>query len=210
MAQALKVLEQEVALVKQFEATPSIVLLNPEIRNPFIAEVWRTVEAHVPDVTTTKGRKAIASLAYDVAQTKTAITRAAKALTEEARQQINMVNAERNAIEDELQAIQDLARKPLTEWEAQQARYREAFDAEKRRADEAEAARIAEQQRIADEAAAKKAADDKRAADQRHRAKIMLAAAAALMRKHELGQELAEAIVLNIAAGNIPHGTINF
>lgn len=74
--------------------------------------------SHAPDLTTAKGRKAIASLAYKVAQSKTALDKAGKSLTDEARAQIAVVDAERRKIRDRLDALKEKVRKPLDEWEA--------------------------------------------------------------------------------------------
>lgn len=99
---------------------------------------------------------------------------------------------------------------------AQQKAHDEALAAEKRRADEADAARKAEADRIARETAAREAAekaaadaDAKRAADQEHRGKIMGAAKQAIM-GHGVGEQTARAIVLAIAAGDVPAVSIKF
>lgn len=82
-----------------------------------LAQVEAKVRAHVPDLTTARGRDAIKSLAYAVSRSKTALDDAGKKLTEDARAQIAEVNAQRKVIADRLDALRDEARKPLTEWE---------------------------------------------------------------------------------------------
>lgn len=89
--------------------------------DPLIARIEAEVRAHVPDTSTAKGREAIKSLAYKVARSKTALDDAGKALNEEARAQINQVDAARRTIRERLDALKDEARKPLTEWEAAEA-----------------------------------------------------------------------------------------
>ena len=86
--------------------------------DPIIARIEAEVRAHVPDVTTKRGRDAIASLAYRVARSKTALDDAGKALTEEQRRQISVVDAARRSMRDRLDALKDEARKPLDAWEA--------------------------------------------------------------------------------------------
>jgi len=86
--------------------------------DPLIARIEQQVRAHVPDLTTKKGRDAIKSLAYTVARSKTALDDAGKALNEEARAQIAVVDAARRRIRDKLDALRDEARKPLDDWEA--------------------------------------------------------------------------------------------
>lgn len=100
------------------ETNPVIVLTDNVRRDELFAHIRAEVDAHVPDLTTEKGRKAIASLAFKVARTKTAIDEAGKKLNEEARAQINVVDASRREIKAELDALRDKARAPLTEWEA--------------------------------------------------------------------------------------------
>lgn len=86
--------------------------------DPLIAKLEAAVRAHVPDLTTRKGRDAIKSLAYTVARSKTALDEAGKQLNEEARAQIAVVDAARRKIRERLDALRDEARKPLDEWEA--------------------------------------------------------------------------------------------
>ena len=77
--------------------------------------------AKAADISTDKGRKAIASLAYDVAKTKTAMDEAGKKLNEEARAHINAVDAERRVIRERLDALKEEVRAPLTKWEADES-----------------------------------------------------------------------------------------
>ena len=66
---------------------------------------------------TDKARKRIASVAYSVAKTKTAVDKAGKDLGEEARKALKAINENRNAAKDRLQEIQDKVRAPLVVWE---------------------------------------------------------------------------------------------
>lgn len=75
------------------------------------------VRSIVTDPTTEKGRKEIASLAYKVAQTKTAMDAMGKSLTDEQRKFIDQINAERRVIVAELDALKEEVRRPLTEYE---------------------------------------------------------------------------------------------
>jgi hypothetical protein len=104
-------------IVALFEASPSIVLLDKDKGEAFYAAVKADVEAHVPDLTTAKGRDAIKALAYKVTRTKTAIVAAGKELTAEWRKQTEKVNAARNDAEERFAALAEAARKPLTDWE---------------------------------------------------------------------------------------------
>lgn len=86
--------------------------------DPIIERIKEQVAMHHPDVTTAKGRKEIASLAYKVSQSKTALDDAGKKLAEDAKREVALIDAARKKIRDACDAIRDQARKPLTEWEA--------------------------------------------------------------------------------------------
>lgn len=132
MAQALRSIEEETphtALVAQVNANPGLVLLDQERFNQFYEAIKQETDKLVPDLTTEKGRKEIASMAFKVAKTKTAIDAAGKLLNEEARAQINKVDAARRDIREKLDALKDEVRKPLTDWEAREEERVAACDA---------------------------------------------------------------------------------
>ena len=79
-----------------------------------IAEQARSV---VPDLSTDKGRKAIASLARKVASTKTAFDSHGKELKEQYTVITNKIDADRKLFRDQCDALRDEIRKPLTDWE---------------------------------------------------------------------------------------------
>lgn len=107
----------ETSLVPLVEANPALVLLDPKKFSQFYEEMKRKTDAHVPDVSTPKGRAAIKSLSFEVTRSKTAIDAAGKKLNEEARSQINLVDASRRDIRQQLEALAEQVRKPLTDWE---------------------------------------------------------------------------------------------
>lgn len=110
-------------IVALVEANPVVVLTDKRKFSEFYEGMKAECDAHVPDLTTEKGRKAIASLAYKVARTKTAIDEAGKALNEDARAMINAVDESRREIRAQLDELKDEVRKPLTDWEnAEKAR----------------------------------------------------------------------------------------
>ena len=117
------------SLIPLVEANPVMVLTDGATFNRFYEEMKRETDAHVPDLTTDKGRKAIASLAYKVARTKTAIDDAGKLLNEEARTKMAKVDEARREIREKLDALRDDVRRPLTEWEEAEARRAEASKA---------------------------------------------------------------------------------
>lgn len=74
--------------------------------------------AVVPDLKTVKGRKEIASMAYEVARTKTAIENKGKELSAEQKKVPGRIDAERKRVWDILESWQKEVRKPLDEWQA--------------------------------------------------------------------------------------------
>jgi len=144
-------------IVVQVSANPGLVLLDRERFNQFYEAIKDETDKLVPDLTTEWGRKEIASLAFKVTKTKTAIDAAGKLLKEEAQATVTKVDAARREIR----------------------------------------------------LAAEKAEADRRAADVAHRGKIMGAAKQAIM-GHGVGEATAKAIVLAIAAGEVPAVTIQF
>lgn len=138
-----------------------------------IQKVEREVMSFVPDVTTAKGRKEIASLAYRVSQTKSYLDGLGKDLVAELKEVPKLIDANRKTVRDRLDELRDKARQPVTDWEAEQARIKAEEEAriaaeklaaqiesdheiallmdEKIDRERAEAAVVAERQRIAHE-----------------------------------------------------------
>lgn len=101
-------------------ANPVSVLVDEKVYSQFYEHIKAETEAFKPDLSTVSSRKEIAALAYKVTRTKTAIDAAGKKLNEDARAQINAVDAQRRKIREELDSLADSVRKPLTEWEKQE------------------------------------------------------------------------------------------
>ena len=177
------------AIATIVEANPALVLVDDKKFEDFYEHVNAEANATPVDLSTDKGRRAIASMAHKIARTKTAIDDAGKKLNEESRERADAEAKERIA------AAERAAK------EAEEAAARKIE--EERQARELEKA---EQERIEREA---READAARQADREHRAKIMGAAKAAII---EIGidEPKAKEIVLAIAAGNVPHVTIRF
>lgn len=69
------------------------------------------------DVSTEDGRQGLRSLAYQVRRSKTALDNAGKDQTEEWRLKTNAINADRRVVRDELDALEEEVRAPLTAFE---------------------------------------------------------------------------------------------
>lgn len=107
-------------IVATVEANPVSVLTDETLYSTFYNHVKSEVEAFEPNLATASSRKEIASLAYKVTRTKTAIDNAGKKLNEDARAKINAVDAQRRKVREDFDALAELARKPLTDWEKQE------------------------------------------------------------------------------------------
>lgn len=91
--------------------------------DPFLAKIREEIDGFTPDVSTRKGREAIASIAYKVARSKTALDNVGKELVAELKEVPKKIDAERKRMRDLLDSWQDEVRRPLTEWEeAEKAR----------------------------------------------------------------------------------------
>ncbi|HEK1898916.1 TPA: cell envelope biogenesis protein TolA, partial [Proteus mirabilis] len=121
MANELVVIEQATAL-DLFTAPERVNQMLEHIKS--LAEEER--KELDSDFSVAKNRKAFASLAYKVAQTKTYIDKEGKAVVDKLKELPKKVDASRKIFRDELDALSTEIRKPLTEWEAQEKAREEA------------------------------------------------------------------------------------
>ncbi|RXX57303.1 hypothetical protein DD566_15715 [Klebsiella pneumoniae] len=98
------------------------VFTNNDQLDPLIEAIEKEARSLVPDVTTKKGRDAIASMAHKVARSKTYIDNAGKDLVAELKALPKQIDESRRVIRERLDALKDEVRRPLTEWEAEQER----------------------------------------------------------------------------------------
>lgn len=118
MANELVVIEPATAL-DLFTAPDKVQVLLSGIREKALAE-----QAQLDtDLSKAKNRDAIKSLAYKVTQSKTYIDKAGKAVVDELKELPKKVDASRKQCRDELDALSEEIRKPVTTWEdAEKAR----------------------------------------------------------------------------------------
>ncbi|HGM9944084.1 TPA: cell envelope biogenesis protein TolA [Proteus mirabilis] len=121
MANELVVIEQATAL-DLFTAPEKVNQMLERIKS--LAEEER--KELDSDLSVVKNRKAFASLAYKVAQTKTYIDKEGKAVVDKLKELPKKVDASRKLFRDELDALSTEIRKPLTEWEEQEKAREEA------------------------------------------------------------------------------------
>ncbi|HFE2680528.1 TPA: hypothetical protein ACF3A9_000185 [Klebsiella pneumoniae] len=98
------------------------VFTNNDQLDPLIEAIEKEARSLVPDVTTKKGRDAIASMAHKVARSKTYIDNAGKDLVAELKALPKQIDESRRVVRERLDALKDEVRRPLTEWEVEQER----------------------------------------------------------------------------------------
>ena len=194
------------------------VFTNNDQLDPLIELIEKEARSLVPDVTTKKGRDAIASMAHKVARSKTYIDNAGKDLVAELKALPKQIDESRRVVRERLDALKDEVRRPLTEWEAEQARIaaekaaeeeRQRIEAEQKAAlevdhemallmndafdrEQAEKKAEAERQRIAREEEIARQAEEKAKREAAEKAQREIDAAAAREREAILAKERAE------------------
>lgn len=85
---------------------------------PFVAAIRAETEGRVFDMSTAKGRGECASLAYAVTRSKTALDDVGKQVVAKLKELPKLIDANRKAMREELEALAEDIRRPVTEWEA--------------------------------------------------------------------------------------------
>lgn len=118
-------MSQSSDLVVLDKLTPAAIFAPGGV-NDILEKIAREVRSQATDISTKAGRDAVASLAYKVARSKTALDKMGKELGETHYKSWKAITAERSRIEKELDDLRDEVRKPLTDWEnAEKARVSE-------------------------------------------------------------------------------------
>jgi colicin import membrane protein len=79
--------------------------------------IKQETSSHVFDMSTDKGRKFCASMAYKVSKAKTLVDDFGKDLVAEEKKKLALVDADRKSWREKCDILRDEIRKPLTEWE---------------------------------------------------------------------------------------------
>jgi len=139
------------ALVVIEPATAMAVFQNAASVQEIIDQIRALTTSEVQDASTPKGRAEIKALVTKIQKSKTYLDGVGKALVDDLKDVPRKIDASRKLARDQLDALRDEIRQPLTEWEENAER----IAAEKAAVDLARVARI---QRIQDDIAAFKAA----------------------------------------------------
>lgn len=116
MAVAQRVQAESTELVVFEKLTPMAVFAPGGVQD-ILDKITREVRSTQTDISTKAGREAVASLAYNVARSKTALDDMGKQLVADWKSKSAAVDAERRTIRDKLDELKDEVRKPLTDWE---------------------------------------------------------------------------------------------
>ncbi|HCC5991940.1 TPA: hypothetical protein M5893_003894 [Enterobacter cloacae] len=103
------------------------VFTTKEQLDPIIEVIEKEARSLVPDVSTRKGRDAIASMAHKVARSKTYIDNAGKDLVAELKALPKQIDESRRIVRERLDALKDEVRKPLTDWENAESARKDAL-----------------------------------------------------------------------------------
>ncbi|RIQ51023.1 hypothetical protein [Bordetella avium] len=106
------------------------VYQTPNGLDPYIERIRAEVTGHEADVTTEKGRKAIASRSFKVRKIKTALDGLGKEQVDSLKEIPKLIDAERKRMREVLDKLADEVRAPLDAWEAaEEARIQRHKDA---------------------------------------------------------------------------------
>lgn len=109
--------EQQLAVVPPQETALAVYSAEKGLE-PWLQVIRTEIDAFTPDISTRKGRDAIASMAYKVARSKTALDDVGKKLVADLKEIPKKIDAERKRVRDTLDSWQEEVRRPLNEWQA--------------------------------------------------------------------------------------------
>lgn len=107
---------ETVTALVTIERMTAVQLFAPGALNPILERIKAEVRAIETDISTDAGRKAIGSLGYKIARTKTFIDDQRKSLVSDEKKRLAAIDAEGRRVWDELDALRDEVEKPLTDW----------------------------------------------------------------------------------------------
>ena len=128
-------LEQE----QQEQAENSILVIAPDkapevFKGEGLGKFFEFIKSNVneiPDTTTAKGRTRIASLAAQVSRSKTLVDKAGRDYLKRLKEMPKLIETELREFGNDCDALRDFVRKPLTDWEDEQARIKAEAEAKK-------------------------------------------------------------------------------
>lgn len=113
-------MSEELQLIVVEQIKPLELFTAPDKLKIFLDDIDKKAMSIVPDMTTAKGRKDIASIAYKVARTKTTLDDLGKSEVAKLKDLPKKIDAGRKAAREFLDALAERYRQPLTDWEAEE------------------------------------------------------------------------------------------
>jgi len=113
--------EQQLAVVPPQETALAVYSAEKGLE-PWLQVIRSKIDGFTPDISSRKGREAIASMAYAVARSKTALDDVGKKLVADLKEVPKKIDAERKRVRDTLDSWQEEVRRPLNEWQAAEDR----------------------------------------------------------------------------------------
>lgn len=104
------------AVGEMVKEDPAIVYRDEDTFPALVKEIEAEIAAHVPDVSTEAGRKAIRALGDSISSRKVAILKKGDELTEEWRKKTKAVTTLKTAIERQMDELRDKAKAPFKAW----------------------------------------------------------------------------------------------
>ena len=98
---------------------PAVIFKQGGIQ-PILDAIREELMSEVPDLSTAKGRKQVASNAYKASQSKSALEKMRTGLTDQLNSQLKPINGEGRIARDFLDKLRDDIRQPLSDWEEEQ------------------------------------------------------------------------------------------
>lgn len=137
----------ELSLLPELPTKEAALLIfkSPNGLDPFIKHVRDQVALYpVVDIGTAKGRKELASQAFAITKSKTALDNLGKLIVDDLKGIPKLVDAHRKLMRDDLDKLAATVRQPLTDWEAAEVK-RQADEAARKAKLEAAIIKIGEQ-----------------------------------------------------------------
>lgn len=113
-------MENQITTLENLTITTAVDVFVDSGLDPYLQQITEEVKTFIPDVSTAKGRKSIASMAMKVAKSKTFLDGLGKDLNAEAKKKAKVVDNERKRCREYLDALRDEVRAPLNEYEEKQ------------------------------------------------------------------------------------------
>lgn len=112
--------------LQKIENITALEVFTSDNAESLISKIEAEVRSFVPDLSTVKSRKEIASLSAKVSKSKVVLDGLGKNLVADWKNQAKAVDSERKLIRDRLDSLRDEVREPLTQWELEEKAKAEA------------------------------------------------------------------------------------